>query len=290
LNRRLLSLAGPAVPMLAPRRHAALCCGLAMALTALTAPLPAAAQTPPSTPPSTPAPAASAPAPAAVSATPAAPASKPDSRFVAPGFGGIAKNDSWVVMPVDVELFSVSAGGVLEPKADWTRDALGHMKSAIAERKAKLGLKSQDIADAAADDHAELIGLHAAVARSVSMHHFSHAGMKLPSKNDQLDWSFGDALKPIQAQTGARYGLFVWVRDSYASGERKAAMVFVALLTMGNVVLGGGGQVGYASLVDLDTGRLVWFNQLARGSGDLREPAAARETIEALFAEFPLVR
>ena len=41
--------------------------------------------------------------------------------------------------------------------------------------------------------------------------------------------------------------------------------------------LAGGSQTGYASLVDLRTGRVVWFNNLARGFGDLREPEPARK-------------
>jgi hypothetical protein len=49
----------------------------------------------------------------------------------------------------------------------------------------------------------------------------------------------------------------------------------------------GGEQVGYASLVDLNTGRVVWFNQLNRMSGDLRNPAPAVETVEALLKDFP---
>ena len=41
-------------------------------------------------------------------------------------------------MPVDVELFSLSAGGVAEPRADWTATALGHMNGAMtgARRRA----------------------------------------------------------------------------------------------------------------------------------------------------------
>ena len=74
------------------------------------------------------------------------------------------------------------------------------------------------------------------------------------------------------------------IRDSYTSGERIATMIIMALLGVG---LGGGVQVGYASLVDLNTGRVLWFNQLVRVSGDLREPAKAVETLEALLANFP---
>jgi hypothetical protein len=78
------------------------------------------------------------------------------------------------------------------------------------------------------------------------------------------------------------------VRDSYASDERKAAMVAIAILTLGRAALTMGVQTGYASLVDLNTGRIVWFNQLMRGTGDLREPEKAAETIDALLREFPV--
>ena len=66
-------------------------------------------------------------------------------------------------------------------------------------------------------------------------------------------------MRPLQEKTGARYAVFIYVRDSYASAERKAAMVAMAMLGVG---LTGGAQIGYASLVDLETGRVLWFNRL----------------------------
>jgi hypothetical protein len=35
---------------------------------------------------------------------------------------------------------------------------------------------------------------------------------------------------------------------------------------------------------------VVWFNQLTRGTGDLREPDKAAETIDALLQQFPAVK
>lgn len=209
------------------------------------------------------------------------------SKNLAPGFAALPADAKIILMPVDVELYSLSAGGVAEPKADWTSSALGHMKTAMSIKTSKLGLNSSNMDEAAADDFAEQVGLHAAVARSIALHHSLGGAWSLPTKEGRLDWSFGDSMKGLQAKTGARYGLFVWVRDSYASAERKAAMVAMALLGVG---LSGGSQVGYASLVDLETGNVLWFNRLARASGDLREGPAAVETIDALLAGFPAAR
>lgn len=214
-------------------------------------------------------------------------AQAPVHKNLAPGFGGPALADKVLMMPVDVELFSLSAGGVAEPKADWTAAAQEHMKKAITAKKTQLRLSTIEGSEALADDFAEQVGLHAAVARSIALHHSGGDMWALPTKAGQLQWSFGDAMQPLAAKTGARYGLFVWVRDSYASAERKAMMVGLALLGVGIV---GGVQVGYASLVDLQTGQVVWFNRLARVSGDLREAASATESIEALLAGFPPAR
>ena len=205
------------------------------------------------------------------------------SRHLAPGFTTLAGADEILVLPVDVELYSLSAGGVPEPRADWTQIAAGHMKQALRDRLAGLGLGSRHAEEAHAEEFAEQVSLHAAVAQSIALH-TTVGGMALPTKQAQLDWSFGDAMQGLQTRSGARHGLFVWVRDSYASAERKAAMVAMALLGVG---LSGGVQIGYASLVDLQTGRVLWFNRLARATGDLREAQPAAESMKALLADFP---
>lgn len=204
------------------------------------------------------------------------------SRNLAPGFTALPKDAKVAIAPLDVELFELSAGGVLVPKADWTEAASRHMGSALKLKVGSLGLGSQFIDDKVADDHAELLHLYGAVARAISWHHMG--GLKLPTKEDRLDWSFGEALRPLQQATGARYGLFTWMRDSYASAERKAMMVGLALLGVG---VGGGVQVGYASLIDLESGRVLWFNQLISTTGDLRDEKNATASVDGLLKGFP---
>lgn len=207
------------------------------------------------------------------------------SKNLAPGFERLPKDATVAIMPVDIELFSMSAGGVLEPKADWTEAAAGHFNRAVRARNERVGLRGRDISESAADELAEVNTLHAAVAQAIALHHFGP--LALPTKEGKLDWSLSDAVAPVKKATGARYALFSWVRDSYASAERKAAMIGMALLGIG---MPGGIQVGYASLVDLETGQVVWFNRLARGTGDLREPESAAETVEALLTDFPVAQ
>lgn len=201
---------------------------------------------------------------------------------VADGFSSLPAGAKVVLMPLDVELFSVSGGGVLEPQAEWTAKANEHLKSAYQAKKEALQVDisyMEDISDEAIDD---LNRLHGAVGTAINLHHL---GMfKLPTKDGKLDWTLGDGVSVIREKTGADYALFTYIRDSYASSERVAAMVIGALFGVG---MGGGAQVGYASLVDLHDGRIVWFNRLLRASGDLREAGKARETLDTLLNKFP---
>lgn len=207
-----------------------------------------------------------------------------DSRNLAPGFSKIPDGATLLLMPPDVELFSISAGGVPEPKADWTEAANGFIQKALDQKSAGMGLKVKGLSDAEADDLAEINSLHAAVARSIALHHIQGGNLALPTKNSQLDWSLGNAVKPLRDRSGADYALFIWVRDSYATAERKAAMFALALLGVG---VAGGIQTGYASLVDLHSGKVMWFNRLLRGTGDLRDAVSAGETMKELLAQFP---
>ncbi len=209
------------------------------------------------------------------------------SKNRAPGFEALAKGATIVIMPADIELFSLSAGGVLEPKADWTEAASRHFRSAMDAKRARLDVKTVQLEEKDVDEIAEINALHAAVSRAIALHHFGPGNMALPTKDGKLDWSMGESVQAIKKKTGADYVFFSWIRDSYTSGERAAAMVFMALLGVG---LGGGVQVGNASLVDLNTGQVLWFNRLMRASGDLREPAKAAETLDALLENFPATK
>ena len=59
------------------------------------------------------------------------------------------------------------------------------------------------------------------------------------------------------------------------------------LAAVAGVGVSAGSESGFASLVDLRKGNIVWFNQLAVGVGELRDEDGARATIDALFKDLP---
>ena len=199
-----------------------------------------------------------------------------------PAFDRVPDSARILLMPLDVELFSISAGGIPEPQAQWTAQALSHLRASLQQREALFG---STLGHADADDPAVLAlnHLHGAVAGAIALHHYTPPYV-LPTKAQRLDWHIGTDTAWLRERSGADYALFLYVRDSYATAERKATIVLAALLGVGMV---GGVQIGFASLVDLNTGDIVWFNRLARTTGDLREPGPAEESINALLAQFP---
>ena len=191
-----------------------------------------------------------------------------------------------VVMPLDVELAELTAGGVLEPHSAWTDAALRNMHAALAAEAKRRNVALVDFApDRGASENRdtilELVRLHRAVGGAVLVHQYLE-GQQLPSKAGKLDWSLGTDVAAIAQAHEADYALFLFVRDSYASAGRVAVMVVGALL---GAHVQGGSQIGFASLVDLKTGNIVWFSRLVRGHGDLRTPAAATETVQALVSD-----
>lgn len=203
---------------------------------------------------------------------------------LAPGFKFLPANAKVVIVPTDVELFEISAGGVLEPKAEWTAAATKFLKDGMVERQRTLGAATIDLSEKDADDFEKINALHGAVARAINLHHFGARDMRLPSKEGKLDWSMGESVRQIKERTGADYALFSWMRDTYASEGRVATMVLFAALGVGIPL---GMQVGYASLVDLSTGQVVWFNRMSSQRGDLRDEKKAKASLNALLRRFP---
>lgn len=201
---------------------------------------------------------------------------------VAEGVTTLPAGVTIAIMPPNVELYALTAGGVTEPKAEWTTAAVQNLQEALRLRGEAGGPKYLPLGPGGGDALAEVTRLHQAVASAVRMHHLG--SWKLPSKGGRLDWSIGEGAAVIKGLTAADYALFIFFRDSYATAGRKATAVLYGALGVGIPM---GVQTGYASLVDLKTGQILWFNQLFKITGDVRELEPARATLANLLTDFP---
>lgn len=189
-----------------------------------------------------------------------------------------------LLMPVDVELSLLTAGGVKQLNAKWTANAKRHIASAVREILKRNNARLVRYGGGSVEKrHEQIVKLHGAVGVTILKHKYMQGGA-LPTKAGKFDWTLGRSVNSLRKRYNADHALFVFLRDSYASSGRKAAVFFNRLLG-GNAQ--GGTQVGFASLVNLRNGDVVWFNLLARTSGDLRTASAARETVGSLLAGLP---
>lgn len=190
------------------------------------------------------------------------------------------------VMPLDVQLSILTAGGLLEPQAEWTELGRQYMSEALSgiEKSRTIAFKKYEPpsdGDPRAKVAAEIERLHAAVGQAILFHKYQ---VPLPTKKDAFDWTLGPDVATLKDVTGADYALFIFVRDSYSSAGRVFMQFAAAMLGVG---IAGGQQVGFASLVDLNSGNIVWFNYFLDPAGDLRKPDPAVKTVNLLLKGLP---
>jgi hypothetical protein len=181
---------------------------------------------------------------------------------------------------------------MFEPNADWTDKARAHIEAALSKRQAQLG-NTVVAAPEAFGDQAQLVeeyhNLFGAVAKAVVSYQF-FVGNRLPTKkrdnkNGVFDWSLGEGVRNLPGAADADYALFIYNKDAYGSTGRKLLQI-VALLGPG-VAVTSGEHLGYAGLVDLKTGDVLWLNADAAMGGDVREADGAAKRVGQLLEEFP---
>ena len=195
-----------------------------------------------------------------------------------------------VLMRPDVEVGELAAGGLPQPNADWTKAARGNLADALVanQQRQQTVLK---ILDEQAGDAVQLVAdyeaLHRAVAAAIIKH--KYYGAKLPTKKDRFDWTMGPGAQRLGDLSGANYGLFIYTRDNFASASRKAMQVagLLGCVVGFCAIVSGGQHIGYASLVELSTGNVVWFDVLRGSKGDVREKGGAQAMVDAIMASMP---
>jgi hypothetical protein len=203
-----------------------------------------------------------------------------------------------LVLRPDVSVGSLTTGGIVEPRADWTEQARTNILAALQAQQSGRGGKAQilqrrsQLQGVSEQEVADFERLFYAVGESIVIH--KYLGEYLPTKRRQgLDWTLGEDAVSLGRRTGYDYALFLHAEDSVASRGRIALGVlglagcFVGFCAPN---IGGATQLDYAGLVDLKTGEVVWFNVVRAGSevpgiafGDLRTPQGAAQMVERLL-------
>ena len=192
---------------------------------------------------------------------------------------------SIVVYRPDVHVGTLTTGGVDEPNADWTAAARGLIADALKANSKVADTKIVFAEDPEGDDGAYLAEYRAlfnAVANAIEMNKLFGS---LPTKKTSFDWTLGSGVDRIGKMSGADYALFLFTHDAYGSSGRKAAQLLGAMFL--GVYIPPGVHIGYAGLVDLKTGDVIWLNADPMMGGDVRTPEGATKRVNQLLKGLP---
>lgn len=190
-----------------------------------------------------------------------------------------------VVRP-SVKLSMLTVAGIKEAKGDWSRDGADNVAAAMARAMLdrELAPRTFDPNRAVSAQAIQVLKLNQAVGSSILDQEYGLT--RLATKRGRFDWSLGDGAQVLGATYDADLALFITCRGTYSSDARKLAMV--AMAAMGQA-LPPGHQTVFASLVDLRTGKVVWFTTALAGfDADIRNPEGADRLAAALIKAAPL--
>ncbi|MEO6198968.1 MAG: hypothetical protein ABIO68_03395, partial [Sphingomicrobium sp.] len=177
-----------------------------------------------------------------------------DMQFTPP-----SGNYKLLVLRPDVSVGSITTGGLVEPRADWTEQARTAIIAALRAQQANRGgvvtiaERRTEVAGVTAEELAEVERLNAVVGQSIVLH--KYLGDYLPTKAGKgLDWTLGQSAVSLGQKTGYDYTLLLHAEDQVASTGRVVLGVLgIAGCAVGFCApnIGGATQLDYASLVDL---------------------------------------
>lgn len=191
------------------------------------------------------------------------------------------------ILPPDIKVYSVSAGGVEEVRDDWSRQGREHVLDAV---RRNTGGRVAEIKPAPGDrELEELIGdvqaLYRAVSASIVSHTLGWGPDVFRHKVERFEYSIGpiDALLRRQRADAL---LIVQGYDEVSTGGRKALRTVGAIIPFAPKTASDSAGMSMA-LVDR-TGAVLWFNVDGGGGGiDFRDRESTAQLVEALMTDFP---
>lgn len=199
------------------------------------------------------------------------------------------------VVPPEIKLHQLSAGGVREQRDDWTEAARANARATLESMRPEhiVYLRDASLPPDLVAELAEVQALYRTIDANITM--FGNPWVGLPGAAGRFDFSVGSVDRICDA-VDADALLLIYGEDDYFTGSRKfmtglGVVASIAATAMtGNAVMmtpSSGTEHISATLVARD-GTLLWYEVLGAGRiGDLREPEGLRSTIENLLSSMP---
>jgi hypothetical protein len=200
------------------------------------------------------------------------------------------------VIPLKVDVYQVTAGGVKEKMDEWCTQAKRNLLTAIEDElklRPLLNIKSFPEILMSEDRKINLEqtgALFEAVNSSIIIHTYGQPVHRFPEKIQNFDYTLGPEVRQLSSQTDAL--LLVRGVDNIATAGRKAVQagsVILGALVGVQVTPNMGVTAVNLALVDANTGEVLWFNfHASSGDHDLRNPLDTTALVIDILKDFPI--
>lgn len=205
------------------------------------------------------------------------------------------------VLPPQIDLFELGAGGNQEKMDDWGQTAVANVRKALAAEFAKrehlqvTEFDPERLSGSQRDVYNETLLLYELVSGSIIRHAFNvqqaphqqRLSPFFPEKARDFTFSLGKELSDLASDVDAY--LIVRGFDQRSSVGRKALGVGRTLVAAALGVVAvpqGGGNLFTAALIDAKTGDILWFTKTPKPF-DLREPEDATKLALEFMMDLP---
>lgn len=208
------------------------------------------------------------------------------------------------VMPMDVEVYKVTAGGVRELVDEYTQEAKNNIKAAI-NNELLVGNnytlsylpQMQEMPDGEEKSlFKDALALYSALDTSIIAHTYPQnisylipLGGIFKDKITNFDYTFGSEINQLNPYVFGDALLFIKGGDYLSTGGRIAFMAWATLVTLGGYTPSSAGPPHLSvALADLRTGDILWYNFLCPPSGyNFRNEELVKNFVKILLKGFP---
>ncbi|NTV94852.1 MAG: hypothetical protein HGA75_05480 [Thiobacillus sp.] len=192
-----------------------------------------------------------------------------------------------VLLPPQVTVKEISAGGVLDRVPEWTAQANANIQAELATALAARPEFEMVVAPTLAPQESELVDQYLAsyMVVGIAAHWVTNfGGSEWAFKRQHFDYTLGEGLDFLREKTGADAAIMVIGEDYVSSSGRKAAMIVGALFGVG---IPGGVSVVSVGVVDLRNGDILWMHHSQSGVKDLKDKESVHAMLGEILATLP---
>ena len=197
-----------------------------------------------------------------------------------------------VLLPIDVRVKEVSAGGSSEEVGEWSSTAKQHILGSVDRIVGKDNkftiVKMPTLTQEETSKLEEHVALYERVYLSANFAASPISGDAWKGKIKKFDYTLGNGLSFLKEKTDADAALIFVGQDFVSSDGRKAA---VFLAAMAGVSIPLGHSFLTAGIVDLNTGDVLWINYtFSAGNKDMRESNDVDDMVNEIIQNYPGIK